>query len=69
MEARALPLPDPRELVGPTRRFGPSGPVYQILEVGEELPDGDISLNIVVVESGEELERRYTRVLQDPPET
>lgn len=34
-------MPDPQSLVGTWRRFGPAGPVYEIIGLGSELADGD----------------------------
>jgi hypothetical protein len=34
-------IPQPTSLVGTWRRFGPVGPVYEIIAAGAELPDGD----------------------------
>jgi hypothetical protein len=65
-ETRSPPRPD--NLVGTWRRFGPVGPVYEIIAVGNELPDGDYMMRVRVVESGEEVDYRFTDILDDPLE-
>ncbi len=32
-------LPEPQSLLGTWRRFGPVGPVHEIIGIGKELPD------------------------------
>jgi hypothetical protein len=61
-------LPEPKALVGTWRRFGPVGPVYEIIAAGKELPEGDQMMRIRVVESGEEVDYRFTDILDDPLE-
>ena len=61
-------LPSPQTLVGTWRRFGPIGPVYEIIAAGDELPDGDRLMRIRVLESGEEADYRFTDILDDPLE-
>ena len=56
----------PDNLVGTWRRFGPVGPVYEIVAVGKELPDGSRMMRVRVVESGEEVDYRFTDILDDP---
>ena len=58
----------PERLVGTWRRFGPVGPVYEIVEAGPELPGGDRLMRIKVVESGEEIDYKLTDILDDPRE-
>lgn len=59
-------LPQPKALVGTFRQFGPYGPVYEIIGVGVELPVADQFMQVRVVESGEELDYRFTDILDDP---
>ena len=61
-------LPQPRTLVGTWRRFGSVGPVYEIIGVGKELPNHDHMMRIRVIESGEEVDYRFTDILDDPRE-
>jgi hypothetical protein len=61
-------LPQPASLVGTWRRFGAIGPVYEIIAIGKELPDGDRLMRVRVVESGEEVDYRLTGILDDPRE-
>ena len=59
-------LPQPANLIGTWRRFGAVGPVYEIIGAGTELADGDRLMRIRVVESGEEVDYRFTDILDDP---
>ncbi len=61
-------VPQPATLVGTWRRFGPMGPVYEIIAMGNELPDGDHLMRVRVIESGEEVDYRFTDILEDPKE-
>jgi Family of unknown function (DUF5397) len=61
-------LPEPQSLVGTWRRFGAAGPVYEIIGLGNELPDHDRMMRVRVVESGEEVDYRFTDILDDPRE-
>ncbi len=66
--ANSSVLLNPTNLVGTWRRFGLVGPVYEIIEAGDELPDGDRMMRVRVVESGEEVDYRFTAILDDPRE-
>ena len=57
----------PQALLGTYRRFGPVGPVYKVVDVIRELDD-DTLMKIIVVQTGEEAEYRYTHILDDPEE-
>lgn len=59
---------EPSALIGTWRRFGPVGPVYEIIGTLGDLPDGDILMRVRVLESGEEADYRLTHVLEDPRE-
>jgi hypothetical protein len=67
-QTAASPLPLPANLVGTWRRFGPVGPVYEIIGTADELPNGDRMMRIRVVETGEEVDYRFTEILDDPKE-
>ena len=56
------------ELVGTWRRFVLVGPVYEIVGVGDKLPNGDSLMHIRVLESGEELDYSLADILDDPKE-
>jgi Family of unknown function (DUF5397) len=58
----------PERLVGTWRRFGVAGPVYEIVGVGREEPNGERIMRIRVVESGEEADYKMTEILDDPRE-
>ncbi len=59
----------PVSIVGTWRRFGPVGPVYQVIGEGDQLPNGDRLMRVRVVETGEEVDYCLTKVLDDPRET
>lgn len=65
--APAMP-PRPQSLAGTWRRFGPVGPVYEIIAAGEPLPGDDRVMRVRVVESGEEVDYRLADILDDPKE-
>ena len=71
MTSRPHPLsenvPGPESLIGSFRRFGPFGPVYQVIEKLRD-EDDDIIMKVRVVDSGEEAEYRYTHIFDDPKE-
>jgi hypothetical protein len=67
-QAQTAKLPQPANLVGTWRRFGTVGPVYEITGIADTLPDGDCLMRIRVVESGEELDYRFTDIRDDPRE-
>jgi hypothetical protein len=52
--------------VGQYKTFGAIGPVYQVLATGRNAPDGEWMIPIRVIETGEELDYRYSRFVQDP---
>ena len=47
---------------------GALGPLYEIVEAGKMLPDGDQVMCIKVVESGEQVGYKLTDILDDPRE-
>lgn len=59
---------DPQQLVGTWRRFGPVGPVYQVVAVGQQLPDGNRMMRVRVPETEEEAEYKLFDILGDPKE-
>jgi len=63
-----MQVPAPQRLVGTWRRFGRTGPVYEILATCEPLGNGDAQMRISVLESGEELDYRLNEILDDPRE-
>ncbi|MBF0375117.1 MAG: DUF5397 family protein [Alphaproteobacteria bacterium] len=58
----------PEGVVGTWRRFGPVGPVYEIIGKECDLPGGDSLMRVRVVESGEEIDYKLTDILDDPME-
>jgi hypothetical protein len=61
-------LPQPTTLVGTWRRFGAVGPVYEIIDAGREMPNGDQLMRVRVIETGEEVDYKFTDILDDPLE-
>jgi hypothetical protein len=61
MTAQAIALP-----IGRFRRFGAVGPAYEIIDVLGARPDGDLSLRIRVLETGEEVEYPLSQAKDDP---
>lgn len=61
-------LPEPQSLVGTWQRYGPVGPVYEIIGVGKELPGHDRMMRVRVVEAGEAVDYRFTEILYDARE-
>jgi len=61
-------LPTPLELVGTVRRFGLTGPVYEVLRIANDRDDQSAELRVVIPETGEEIDRPYAQVVVDPRE-
>ncbi|OHC73578.1 MAG: hypothetical protein A3G18_07810 [Rhodospirillales bacterium RIFCSPLOWO2_12_FULL_58_28] len=59
---------DVERIVGQFRRFGPVGPVYEVLGVVRSLDDYDALLRVRIIETGEEAEYRYSHAVDDPKE-
>jgi hypothetical protein len=53
-------------LLGAFKTFGVFGPAYQVVEPVRPLTDGDWMMRVRVLETSEEIEYRYTHVLDDP---
>ena len=58
-------VPSP-SLMGTFKTVGVFGPAYQIVEPVRQLDDGDWLIRVRLLETGEEVEYRYTHVLNDP---
>jgi hypothetical protein len=56
---------EPQSYIGTWRRFGPVGPAYEIIAIGDELPDGDRTVKIRLAETGEEVDYTLNRVIDD----
>jgi hypothetical protein len=61
-----VPVAEPQSILGTWRRFGPTGPVYEIVEQRGSGPNP--LMRIRVVESGEELDYPLAHILEDPQE-
>jgi hypothetical protein len=53
-------------LLGVFKTFGVFGPAYQVVEPVRQLADGDWMMRVRLLETSEEVEYRYTHVLDDP---
>lgn len=53
-------------LLSAFKTFGVFGPAYQVIQAIRQLADGDWMMRVRLIETSEELECRYTRVLDDP---
>lgn len=58
----------PEGIIGTWRRFGVTGPVYEIVGKERDLPNGDTLMKVLIVETGEEVEYKLTDILDDPAE-
>ena len=55
-----------QSLLGTWRRFGPVGPAYEVIAIGELTPDGtDRVVRIRLAETGEELDYTLIRAADD----
>lgn len=52
--------------IGAIKTFGDFGVPYEVGEPDIQLPDGDILVNITLVESGEKEKYRLSKLLKDP---
>lgn len=51
---------------GIVKTFGNYGIPYQVGKADRQLPDGDILVNITLIQSGEQEKYRLSKLLQDP---
>ncbi|ENV9101664.1 MULTISPECIES: DUF5397 family protein [Enterobacterales] len=51
---------------GSIKTFGLFGIPYEVGEPAQELPDGDILVNIILVQTGEKELYKLSKLLQDP---
>ncbi|MNL42614.1 hypothetical protein D3C87_1650790 [compost metagenome] len=59
----------PESQVGTYRRFGRTGPVYEVKAFLREEASGDALMRIVIPSTGEELDYPLSQILEDPKET
>ncbi|MFT5588337.1 MAG: hypothetical protein ACI9ZF_000502 [Bradyrhizobium sp.] len=59
------PFPSPT-LPGVFKTFGVFGPAYQVIDAVRQPADGDRLMRVRLLETSEEVEYRYTPVLNDP---
>jgi hypothetical protein len=52
--------------VGSIKTFGALGPKYEVRELLHRLDDGDWLVRVLVVDTGEEADYRYSRMRNDP---
>ncbi len=51
---------------GAIKTFGNYGVLYQVGEKDSDLPDGDILVNITLLESGEKEKYKLSQLIEDP---
>lgn len=51
---------------GVIKTFGNYGVLYQVGEKDSDLPDGDILVNITLLESGEKEKYKLSQLIEDP---
>jgi hypothetical protein len=57
---------EPRSLIGTWRRFGPVGPAYEIVAIGDLTRDGtDRVVKIRLAETGEQVDYTLNRAVDD----
>jgi hypothetical protein len=54
------------EIIGTYKTFGPFGPAYQVVAPIRPLGDGDWLMEVRLLETGEDVEYRYTHLVDDP---
>ena len=59
----------PAHIVGQFRRFGPVGPVYEVVSLGQLDQAGERWVKVRLVENGEEADYKLVDALQDPFES
>ena len=64
----AHPEASPLSQIGTWRRFGDIGPVYEVIGVGRDGPDGERIMRIRVLESDEEADYKLADLVEDPRE-
>lgn len=52
--------------IGAIKTFGDFGIPYQVGEPDKQLPDGDVLVNITLIQSGEQEKYRLSKLLLDP---
>lgn len=52
--------------VGLIKSFGPFGPKYEVGQVLRQLEDGDLMIEVTMVETGESAEYRWSHLSDDP---
>jgi len=59
----------PENLIKTCRRFGQFGPFYEVTGITKKLKDGDLLMHIHVLGTDQEMDYRYSQILNDPIET
>lgn len=52
--------------VGEIKTFGTYGIPYQVGEVAQFLPDGDVLVNITLIQTGEKEQYKLSKLILDP---
>lgn len=55
-----------RVFIGEIKTFGPDGPKYEVGNPLYSLENGDWMMNIILIETGEEVEYKLSRIAEDP---
>lgn len=61
-------IPKPVDLVGTVRRFGPTGPVYEVQRLIGDPESQDAVFEVQIPETGEMVEIPYVQAVFDPVE-
>ena len=51
---------------GKFKSFGPVGPKYEVGQALRQLDDGDLMIEVTMIETGEKAEYRWTHMSDDP---
>mgnify|MGYP001545812523 CR=1 FL=1 len=62
----AIPMEKPSVPLGKIKSFGAFGPKYQVGELLRPTEERDWMVRITLLDSGEETEYRYSRLIEDP---
>ena len=67
-QAALASRPSQQSLIGTWRRFGQTGPVYEVVGISETLQTGEPAMRVRVLETNEEVDYRLSDLLDDPTE-
>ena len=58
----------PEQLIDTYRRFGRLGPAYHVIAISRKLEGGDALMKIHILESNEDTEYPFSKIIMDPEE-